>query len=79
MVSFMAFLSGCVGRSVILEVKPGWQAAGNLYWAIVASSGLGKSPCANAFLRPLWRLDHQARERWKSEMAIYQAELEERK
>ena len=79
LVSFLAFLSGCAGRSVILEIKSGWQVAGNLYWAIVASSGLGKSPCANAFLRPLWRLDHQALERWKSEMTLYQAEMEERK
>jgi len=79
LVSFLAFLSGCAGRSVILEIKSSWQVAGNLYWAIVASSGLGKSPCANAFMRPLWRLDHQAQERWKSEMAHYQAEMEERK
>ena len=78
-VSFLAFLSGCVGQSVTLEVKRGWLAAGNLYWAIVAPSGLGKSPCANAILRPLWRKDHQARERWKSEMAAYQIAQEERK
>jgi hypothetical protein len=78
-VSFLAFLSGCVGQSVVLEVKKGWLAAGNLYFAIVAPSGLGKSPCANAFLRPIWRLDHKARERWKSEMTSYQTALEERK
>jgi len=78
-VSFLAFLSGCVGQSVVLEVKRGWLAAGNLYWAIVAPSGLGKSPCANAILRPIWRLDHKAREQWKSEMTAYQAVLDERK
>jgi len=41
MVSFMAFLSGCVGRSVILEVKPGCMA-----W--VMAEGLWvktRSPC----------------------------------
>ena len=78
-VSFLAFLSGCVGQRVLLEVKKGWLAAGNLYWAIVAASGLGKSPCANAFMRPIWWLDHKARECWKCEMTAYQAALEERK
>ena len=78
-VALFALLSGCVGQSVVVEVKRGWQVAGNFYWGIVAQSGLGKSPCANAFMRPLWRLDKKNKDRWDVEMQIYNDALEERR
>jgi hypothetical protein len=78
-VSFFGFLSGCLGQSLVVEVKQGWQMAGNLYWAIVAASGLGKSPCANAMMRPLWVRDKKCKDSWEKEMAVYNGLMEERR
>jgi hypothetical protein len=78
-VSLFGFLSGCLGQSLVLEVKRGWQVAANFYWAIVAASGLGKSPCSNAMMRPLWNRDKTCRVAWEKEMTVYNGLMEERR
>jgi len=78
-VSFFGFLSGCLGQSVVVEVKRGWQVAGNFYWAIVAASGLGKSPCANAMMGPIWSRDKKCKDQWDREMTVYNGLMDERR
>lgn len=78
-VAFLALLSACVGRSRVIVVKDGWEEAGNLYLGIVAGSGLGKSPCFKAFLRPLWKHEIKNKNRWDKEMTEYNLMLEERR
>lgn len=77
--SFFGLLSGCVGQSLVVEIKQGWQVAGNFYWAIVAPSGLGKSPCSSAMMQPLWAQDKKCKDKWDCEMAAYNQQMEERR
>lgn len=59
-VTFLAVLGATIGRTRGLEVKPGWVAHPNLYWALVARSGMGKSPCSSAILKPVHEREHKA-------------------
>lgn len=78
-VSFLAFLSACVGRACVVEVKPGWEEAGNLYLVIVADSGVGKSHCLKVILKPVWAADIKHKEKWQAEMAQYNETMEARR
>lgn len=79
MVAFIALLAACVGRSRVLVVKDGWEEAENLYLGIVAGSGLGKSPCFKAFLKPLWKHEIKEKTKWDAAMSDYLNDMEERK
>lgn len=78
-VSFLAFLSTCVGRACVVEVKPGWEEAGNLYLVIVADSGVGKSHCLKVMLKPVWAADIKHKEKWQAEMVQYNETMEARR
>ncbi|MDL2279238.1 DUF3987 domain-containing protein [Desulfovibrio sp. OttesenSCG-928-G11] len=78
---FLAFLSCLVGRSRLISIKPGWEEAGNLWLASVASSGMGKSPCMDIFFRVITRLEYEAKlafdeafETYETELVMYQVE-----
>lgn len=78
-VAFLCMLTACLGQSRVLQVKDNWEEAGNLYVALVAVSGLGKSPCFKAFLDAVWKEEVKNKERWDEEMASYNAIMEERR
>jgi len=46
-----------VGRSVMLQLKPGYLASAALYGMNVGVPSSGKSPALDAVVRPLWQID----------------------
>ena len=78
LVALLALVSACLGQSRVLLVKENWEEAGNLYLALVATSGLGKSPCFKEFLKPLWQEEIHNKERWDVEIASFNAILAEK-
>lgn len=78
-VALLGLLTACLGQSRLLQVKDNWEEAGNLYLAMVAVSGLGKSPCFKAFLQAVWKEEIKNKEQWDEAMACYNAIIEERR
>jgi len=78
LVGLLSLISGSIGRTRAVEVKGSWQEAGNIYIVLVGDSGIGKSHCFKAMLKPIWDEDLLRKQKWESEMAHYQAELESR-
>lgn len=76
-VALLALLSASLGQSRVLRIKDNWEEAGNLYLALVAGSGLGKSPCFKEFLKPLWKAEARDKASWEAAMDGYNALLEE--
>lgn len=77
--TLLSLVGTCVGRSRGLVVKSGWIEHPNLYIALTARSGLGKSPCMKAFLNGIFRIEKQMFDKYQKELQIYQTEMEERK
>lgn len=78
-VTLLCLVSACVGRGMGVEVKSGWIEFTNLFIALVARSGLGKSPCVRAFLNAIFRIEKQRFDEYQKELQLYQAEMEARK
>ncbi|SDL22502.1 Protein of unknown function [Maridesulfovibrio ferrireducens] len=76
-VTFLAVIGAAVGRTRGLEVKPSWITHPNLYWALVARSGMGKSPCSNAILKPIHERENTSFNEHKIELDTYELELRE--
>jgi hypothetical protein len=53
----LAMAAACIGRARGIIIKAGWVEHANLYLALVAKSGLGKSPCTRAFLGAIYRAE----------------------
>ncbi|MDL2226531.1 DUF3987 domain-containing protein [Deltaproteobacteria bacterium OttesenSCG-928-M10] len=77
-VAFLALLTACLGRSRVVQVKPGWEEAGNIYIVVVADSGVGKSHCFREMLKPVWKIDFESREKWLAEYSAYRDLMEQR-
>jgi hypothetical protein len=71
----LSFLSCLVGRSRLISIKESWLEAANLWICSVANSGLGKSPCMDAFFRVITRLEYEAKRAFDDEYAAYENEL----
>ena len=71
----LAFLARLVGRSRLISIKESWVEAGNLWIAVVADSGMGKSPCMKAFIRPVEILEYQAKQEFDELYLNYEDEL----
>jgi len=76
LVGLLSLLSGCIGRSRTIEVKGSWQESGNLYIVLVGDSGIGKSHCFKAMLKPIWDEDLRRKQQWESESSRFNAEAE---
>lgn len=50
-----------------IRIKPSWSEPLNVYLAIAAPSGMGKSPAVNLMTAPLRRLQHELVEAWEAE------------
>ncbi len=74
-VTFLAVIGASIGMTRGLKVKAGWIAYPNLYWALVARSGMGKSPCSNAILRPIHEQEHTSFCTYKMEIQEYEYAL----
>jgi hypothetical protein len=72
---FLAVLSCLVGGTRLISLRPSWKEPGNIWIAPVASSGVGKTPCATEFFKPIKRLEYEEFKRWQGEYASYEDEL----
>jgi hypothetical protein len=68
----LAMLSCLVGGTRLISLRSSWKEPGNIWIAIVAASGIGKTPCAAAFFKPLKTLEHEAYIKWKKEYRAYE-------
>ncbi|WP_043635227.1 DUF3987 domain-containing protein [Desulfovibrio sp. TomC] len=75
----LAMAAACIGRARGVIIKAGWVEHANLYLALVAKSGLGKSPCTRAFLGAIYRAEKgwnaewsENQDRWQEEMDAWQ-------
>jgi len=68
-VSLMWLISVCVGNSVEVEVKRGWNENGVLWVAVVGKAGIGKTPSINNVIFPLMKANSK-------EIKQYQKDLE---
>lgn len=75
--TFLAVLGASIGRTRGLEVKPGWVIHPNLYCALVARSGMGKSPCTNAILKPIHEREHTAFQEYQEALAMHDLKMRE--
>lgn len=77
--TLLALVGAMVGRARAAEVKPGWTEHPNLYVAIVSRSGVGKSPCMQAFKRSIFRIEKERFVAYQKALAQYQEDVEARK
>ncbi|TIH12398.1 DUF3987 domain-containing protein [Marinifilum sp. JC120] len=74
-ITFLAVIGATVGRTRGLEVKPSWITHPNLYWALVAKSGTGKSPCSAAIMKPIHEKDQAVYQKHKQGLFKYEQDL----
>ena len=80
----LTLLGGAIGNTRVIELKPGYQQQPNLYTALVADTGTGKSPALDAAFEPILAIqkEHARRfanlmDEYEAAMRRYQAELAE--
>lgn len=54
----------CIGNSLRVEVKKGWQEIATIWLAIVGGAGVGKSPSITSITYPLERINGEERKRY---------------
>ena len=75
--ALLVLASTCIGRSRGLTIKTSWSEHPNLYLALVARSGSGKSPCTKAFLNSMFRVEKKWFREWQEASAEYLRQYEE--
>lgn len=73
--TLIALLSCMVGRTRALQVKNSWREYGNMWVVIVAPSGLGKTPVAHAFFKPVERLENLYFQEWKKQLEAFRGDI----
>ena len=73
-------MSGAIGASTRLEVKPGWNEHAALWIATVAAPGSAKTPVQSLVMKPLQEIQGELSARFQQETKNYKAEdLDEKK
>ena len=75
--SVLSIVSGVIGRMFRLKIKIGYQEHAMLWVALIADSGLGKSPALDFARKPIDRLQIESWERYKVAKEQYDTEFEE--
>lgn len=70
----LVVLSGVIGRTFVIEIKPGYREFAMLWGLSLAKSGGGKSAALNFATRPLRKLQVEALKAFKKEYAAYKAQ-----
>jgi len=80
----LTLLGGAIGNTRMIELKPGYRQQPNLYTALVADTGTGKSPALEAAFEPILQIQKEhARtyanlmEEYEMAMRRYHAEMAE--
>ena len=72
--SILYGVSVAIGNRYLAQIKQGWKEHGVLYIALVANSGTGKTAPLNFILKPFHERDKEHYQRFRTELATYQAE-----
>jgi hypothetical protein len=72
-VAALAAVSGVIGRSASLQIKPGYYVSASLFVALVGSVSSGKSPATGYALKPVWSLSEMLYDTWQAEMRAWEA------
>jgi hypothetical protein len=77
-VAAMVTLGAVLGRKIAIRPKrkDDWHEVANLWGMIVSRSGTMKSPATEAILKPVNRLEMEARKEYKTAMAVYELKAE---
>jgi len=77
-VGVMVALATVIGRQVAIRPRlhDDWTVVPNLWGALIGRSGLLKSPALGEVMRPLEKLEAQARESYEEQKADYDAQLQ---
>ena len=78
-VSALGCMSGAIGASTRLEVKPGWHEHAVLWLATVAEPGSAKTPVQSLVLKPLREIQGELSSRFQQEVKDYDAESDDKK
>ena len=78
-VSALGCMSGAIGASTRLEVKPGWHEHAVLWLATVAEPGSAKTPVQSLVLKPLKEIQGELSSRFQQEVKDYDAESDDKK
>lgn len=66
-----------MGRLFQIQLKSGYREIPSLWTAVVGPSGSGKTPVMNAVFEPIRRLQSQADQIYKEQLAEYEKEIEQ--
>lgn len=77
--AFLGTTGACIGRARALRIKQGWVEHPNLWLAIVAPSGYGKSPAVREVQRPIFALEKKWFAEYQEALKEYTFELEQRR
>lgn len=77
--AFLGMAGGCIGRTRGVRIKQGWLEYANLWFAIVAPSGYGKSPAVREIQRPIFKLEKEWFSDYQEAQRQYILELERRR
>jgi hypothetical protein len=72
---FLAVIAAMIGRVCAIRIKRGWREYGNLYIALIALSGTGKSPVTSFFFRAIRKLEKLFQSAFESALERYELEL----
>jgi hypothetical protein len=61
----------CVGNSIRIEVKRGWQEPSTIWMAIVGGAGLGKSPSIKSIIFPLEKINNDEQRRYAKQKKLF--------
>jgi len=78
-VPLLSVLSSGVGAAARLQLKRSWEEPATLWTAIVAPSGSTKSPALRHALRPVYRHEREALEKYEAAMDRYDPDSDEQK
>ena len=70
---FLWALSLCVGNSMKIEIKKGWQEAPTVWIALIGRAGVGKTHTIKAITNPLEKINGMEVKRYADDMAKYEA------
>lgn len=70
--SLLWVISVCVGNSIDIKVKNGWNETGTVWVSIVGEAGVGKTPSISSIINPLLKVNNREIKKYIEEMKKYQ-------
>lgn len=72
---FMTVISGAIGNSVVLKVKTSWETPPFLWFAVIGTTGTGKSHAVEKIMKPVKHLQAKESKQHNELMQDYKKEL----